>query len=80
MPSNYKPVYPDPPDDLSYARAVGDPTLIPFETRKRAAMAMLSEGLIDGWQALSFTLYGLIAADADDEDLATLVSDPPHPN
>lgn len=59
---------PDPPEGLSYAEALRDPTLLPFATRQRAARAMLEAGEIDGWQALAFTIYGIVAVAMDDDE------------
>jgi len=60
---------PNPPDDLSYADALADPTRLPLKTRAAAAHAALESGTIDGWQALAFTLYGVAALSAEDEPL-----------
>lgn len=59
---------PGPPEGLSYAEALSDPTLLPFATRQRAARAMLEAGEIDGWQALAFTIYGVVAIAVDDDE------------
>jgi hypothetical protein len=48
------------PTDVTRIEALRDPSRIPFETRRKAAMQLLMHEAVDGWEALALTLFGRI--------------------
>lgn len=46
------------PTDVSSIEALRDPSCLPFETRRKAAMQLLMHDSVDGWEALALTIFG----------------------